>query len=155
MALAPVASPDEKHPTPDDALAGLAQLLKGGGDPLRLAILRTLGHGSFGVLELCEVFGLKHFAADARRADGVAAAREPRVLAAGPKKSPDRFLAPGLEYGRVMEGSARPVSQRELARRRGTAARKESPSLRRLPITQKGGISSRRIGARQEICPRR
>lgn len=46
---------------PADAgpLAALAALLKGGSDPLRLAVLRVLGHGSFGVLELCEILGLK------------------------------------------------------------------------------------------------
>ncbi len=54
MALSPA-----PLPAPEDAFAGLAQLLKGGGDPLRLAILRALGLGSFGVLELCEAFGLK------------------------------------------------------------------------------------------------
>jgi ubiquinone/menaquinone biosynthesis C-methylase UbiE len=43
----------------DDALTGLALLLKGSGDPLRLAILQVLGLGSFGVLELCEIHGLK------------------------------------------------------------------------------------------------
>lgn len=42
-----------------DPLASLALLLKGGGDPQRLAILQVLGSGSFGVLELCEVLGLK------------------------------------------------------------------------------------------------
>jgi 2-polyprenyl-3-methyl-5-hydroxy-6-metoxy-1,4-benzoquinol methylase len=45
--------------TPDDALAGLAHLLKGGGDPLRLAVLQVLGLGSFGVLELGEIHGQK------------------------------------------------------------------------------------------------
>ncbi len=59
MALSPAASLDEKHPTPDAAFAGLAHLLKGGGDPLRLAILQVLGLGSFGVLELGEIFGQK------------------------------------------------------------------------------------------------
>jgi len=54
MALAPLASLP-----PDDALAGLAQLLKGSGDPLRLAILQVLGLGSFGVLELCDIFAQK------------------------------------------------------------------------------------------------
>lgn len=47
------------HPIPDDAFSGLAHLLKGSGDPLRLAILQVLGHGSFGVLELCDILGLK------------------------------------------------------------------------------------------------
>lgn len=41
------------------SLASLALLLKGGGDPQRLAILQVLGSGSFGVLELCEILGLK------------------------------------------------------------------------------------------------
>ena len=48
-------------PTPTDAdtLNGLAQLCKGTGDPLRLEVLRALKTDSFGVLELCEVFGIK------------------------------------------------------------------------------------------------
>ncbi|MFP5384072.1 MAG: ArsR/SmtB family transcription factor [Gammaproteobacteria bacterium] len=45
--------------TDGGALASLALLLKGGGDPQRLAILQVLGSGSFGVLELCEILGLK------------------------------------------------------------------------------------------------
>ncbi|MFZ5724356.1 MAG: metalloregulator ArsR/SmtB family transcription factor [Pseudomonadota bacterium] len=54
MALAPVpALPDA------DPLGPLAALLKGGGDPLRLAVLQVLGQGSFGVLELCDILGLK------------------------------------------------------------------------------------------------
>ncbi|MFZ5757204.1 MAG: ArsR/SmtB family transcription factor [Pseudomonadota bacterium] len=54
MALAPVPTlPDT------DPLGPLAALLKGGGDPLRLAVLQVLGLGSFGVLELCDILGLK------------------------------------------------------------------------------------------------
>ncbi|HEY0663019.1 MAG TPA: metalloregulator ArsR/SmtB family transcription factor [Thiobacillaceae bacterium] len=55
MAL-PAPAPE---PLPADPLALLATLLKGGGDPLRLAILQVLGQGSFGVLELCDILGLK------------------------------------------------------------------------------------------------
>jgi len=47
------------EPLPADPLAPLATLLKGGGDPLRLAVLQVLGQGSFGVLELCDILGLK------------------------------------------------------------------------------------------------
>lgn len=45
--------------TDGGALASIALLLKGGGDPQRLAILQVLGSGSFGVLELCEILGVK------------------------------------------------------------------------------------------------
>lgn len=54
MSLAPVANLPAADP-----LGPLATLLKGGGDPLRLAILQVLGQGSFGVLELCDILGLK------------------------------------------------------------------------------------------------
>lgn len=37
----------------------LARASKAAGDGLRLAILQLLGQGSFGVLELCQVFGIK------------------------------------------------------------------------------------------------
>lgn len=47
--------PSQSTPAADDTLAGLAHWLKGGGDPLRLAILQVLGLGSFGVLELCDI----------------------------------------------------------------------------------------------------
>lgn len=55
MAL-PAPAPE---PLPADPLAPLATLLRGGGDTLRLAILQVLGQGSFGVLELCDILGLK------------------------------------------------------------------------------------------------
>ncbi len=54
---APLPTADEL--TPEGPLAALATLLKGGGDPLRLAVLQVLGLGSFGVLELCDILGLK------------------------------------------------------------------------------------------------
>lgn len=38
---------------------GLARLCKGTGDPLRLEILRVLKTDSFGVLELCDILGIK------------------------------------------------------------------------------------------------
>lgn len=50
MALSPLPLPPS-----EDAHAGLALLLKGSGDPLRLAVLQVLGLGSFGVLELCDI----------------------------------------------------------------------------------------------------
>lgn len=37
----------------------LAQMSKAAGDPLRLSILRLLGDGAFGVMELCRVFDIK------------------------------------------------------------------------------------------------
>ena len=40
-------------------LSPLANLLKAAGDSLRLEILRVLSQDSFGVLELCRIFGLK------------------------------------------------------------------------------------------------
>lgn len=40
-------------------LPQLAQACKAAGDPLRLAILRLLGQGAFGVLELCHIFAIK------------------------------------------------------------------------------------------------
>ena len=43
----------------DTPLSPLANLLKAAGDPLRLEILRVLSQDSFGVLELCRIFGLK------------------------------------------------------------------------------------------------
>ena len=49
-------------PQVDDSLNTvdeLAKLLKAAGDPLRLAILRVLSTESFGVLELCHLFGIK------------------------------------------------------------------------------------------------
>lgn len=56
----PLVQPLPLPPVTDGgALAPLALLLKGGGDPQRLAILQVLGNGSFGVLELCEILGLK------------------------------------------------------------------------------------------------
>ena len=36
-----------------------ARAAKAAGDNLRLSILKLLGQGSFGVMELCEVFGIK------------------------------------------------------------------------------------------------
>lgn len=39
-----------------DQLAAAAKAI---GDPLRLAIVQVLGKGSFGVLELCELFDIK------------------------------------------------------------------------------------------------
>jgi DNA-binding transcriptional ArsR family regulator/ubiquinone/menaquinone biosynthesis C-methylase UbiE len=40
-------------------LQALTNLLKAAGDPLRLEILRVLAQDSFGVLELCRIFGIK------------------------------------------------------------------------------------------------
>jgi len=37
----------------------LAQASKAAGDPLRMSILKLLGRGAFGVLELCQVFDIK------------------------------------------------------------------------------------------------
>lgn len=54
--------PSLNHPVPAAAHAGLgdlALLCKAAGDPLRLHILQLLGDGAFGVLELCQVFGIK------------------------------------------------------------------------------------------------
>jgi DNA-binding transcriptional ArsR family regulator/ubiquinone/menaquinone biosynthesis C-methylase UbiE len=47
------------HSSADPQLLTLAQLLKAAGDPLRLEILRVLSQDSFGVLELCRIFGIK------------------------------------------------------------------------------------------------
>ncbi|MAR89805.1 MAG: metalloregulator ArsR/SmtB family transcription factor [Pseudomonadota bacterium] len=46
-------------PLTANQLADLAQLCKGSGDPLRLAVLRALKTDSFGVLELCDIFAMK------------------------------------------------------------------------------------------------
>lgn len=45
--------------SPTLPLNTLAQACKAAGDPLRMAILRLLGQGAFGVLELCRVFDIK------------------------------------------------------------------------------------------------
>lgn len=44
------------------SLQQLAQAAKAAGDPLRMGILQLLGQGAFGVLELCQVFGIKQSA---------------------------------------------------------------------------------------------
>jgi len=43
----------------DVSLLSLAQAAKAAGDPLRLSILKLLGQGAFGVLELCRIFDIK------------------------------------------------------------------------------------------------
>jgi ArsR family transcriptional regulator len=48
---------DESVASTDAAV--LARLCKAAGDRLRLQVLRALGDGSFGVLELCHVFGMR------------------------------------------------------------------------------------------------
>ncbi|SIT03773.1 transcriptional regulator, ArsR family [Thalassolituus maritimus] len=46
--------------TPDDlTLARLAQASKAAGDPLRMGVMKLLGQGAFGVLELCQIFDIK------------------------------------------------------------------------------------------------
>ena len=40
-------------------LPDLAKACKAAGDPLRMSILKLLGQGAFGVLELCRVFDIK------------------------------------------------------------------------------------------------
>ena len=42
-----------------NAIDQLANLLKAGGDPLRLEIIRILANDSFGVMELADIFGIK------------------------------------------------------------------------------------------------
>jgi len=44
------------------SLHQLAAASKAAGDPLRMGILRLLGQGAFGVMELCQVFGIKQSA---------------------------------------------------------------------------------------------
>ena len=46
--------------TPNDlTLARLAQASKAAGDPLRMGVMKLLGQGAFGVLELCQIFDIK------------------------------------------------------------------------------------------------
>lgn len=49
-------------PSSEDPLISLSAMLKAAGDPLRLEILRVLARGSYGVLELCQIFGIKQSA---------------------------------------------------------------------------------------------
>ena len=44
---------------PERGFESLAQLCKAAGDPLRLEILRSLRRDSYGVLELCRIFGVR------------------------------------------------------------------------------------------------
>src|SRR5690606_39849240 len=53
----PQSQPESEAAAP--ALDRLASCLKAAGDPLRLAILRVLARGSYGVLELCRIFDMK------------------------------------------------------------------------------------------------
>lgn len=45
--------------TNDLTLARLAQASKAAGDPLRMGVMKLLGQGAFGVLELCQIFDIK------------------------------------------------------------------------------------------------
>ena len=47
------------HPQPDQQLAALTSLCKASADPLRLQVLRVLCKDSFGVSELCSIFGIR------------------------------------------------------------------------------------------------
>lgn len=67
--------------TPSQSLEAMAACLKAAGDPLRLAILRVLARGSFGVLELSRIFaigqsGMSHHLKVLSTADMVASRRE-------------------------------------------------------------------------------
>ena len=41
------------------SLSQLALAAKAAGDPLRMSVLKLLGQGAFGVLELCQIFDIK------------------------------------------------------------------------------------------------
>ncbi len=51
--------PESDNTESDNRVSSLATLLKAGGDPLRLEILRILQRNSYGVLELCQILDLR------------------------------------------------------------------------------------------------
>ena len=60
MTQAPDTMPTARGAANSDAnYEQLAQAAKAAGDPLRLQILRVLQHNAYGVLELCDIFGIR------------------------------------------------------------------------------------------------
>ena len=54
-----ITTPPAASPAATPQLAALANLCKASADPLRLQVLRVLCKDSFGVSELCSIFGIR------------------------------------------------------------------------------------------------